>query len=54
VDHDAGDTVGGVVLFFAERAVLLVEELVDKLVYLFAEGVGGVLGLLEEEGRGVF
>jgi hypothetical protein len=50
VNHDAGYAVNGVIVFFAERTVVLIEELINEFVDLFAIEVRRVLGLLEEEG----
>lgn len=54
VDHNPWDVLTCIVILLAEEAFLLVEELVDELIYLFAIEIGWVLRLLEEEGRGVF
>ena len=53
VNHDAGNTVIGVVVFFAEWTVVLVKELACEFVDLFAIKVRRVLGLLEEKGGGI-
>ena len=53
VDHNSGNAIGCVVLFFAEGTTVLVEQFVDKFVDLFPVEVGRVFGLLEEEGGGV-
>ncbi len=50
VDHDAGEVAMRVVLLLAEGTPVLVQQLAHELVDFFAEEVGGVLGLLEEEG----
>lgn len=50
VNHDAGNTVSGVIMIFAERTVVLVEELVDELVDFLAVEVWRVFCLFEEEG----
>ena len=54
VDHDARNTVGCVITFFAERTVVLVEELVDELVDFLAIEIWRVFGLLEKEGSWIF
>ena len=53
VDHDARNTINGVIVIFAEGTVVLVEEFVDELVDFLAIEVWGVFCLLEEEGGGI-
>ena len=53
VNHDARDAIIGVILFFAERTVILIEELISEFVDFFAIEVRRVFGLFEEEGGGV-
>ena len=54
VYHDPGNVLIRIVVLLAEQALLLVEQLVDKLIYLFAIEIGRVLPLLEEESSRVF
>lgn len=53
MNHDTRDAIIGVILFFAERTVILIEELINEFVDFFAIEVRRVLGLLEEKGGGV-
>ena len=50
VNHDARYAVTGIIIFFAKGAVVLIEELINEFIDLFAIEVRRVLGLLEEEG----
>lgn len=54
VDHNPWNVFTRIVVLLAEQAFVLVEQLVDELIYLFAIEIGRVLRLLEEEGSGVF
>lgn len=54
MDHDPWNVLLGVVISFAKRAVVFVEQLAHELVYLFTIEIWRVLGLLEEEGSRVF
>lgn len=54
VYHNPWNVLTRIVVLLAEEAFVLVEQLVDELVYLFAIEIGRVLGLLEEKGSGVF
>jgi len=50
VDHNPRDVLARVVVLLTEQALLLVQQLVHELIYLFSVEVGRVLRLLEEEG----
>lgn len=50
VNHDPRNTISCVIIFFTERAVVLIEELVDELIDFFTIEIWWVLGLLEKEG----
>ena len=54
VNHDAWNTISGLIVFFAERTVVLIKKFSHELVNLFAIEVRWVLGLLEEECGRVF
>ena len=50
VNHDSGNEISCVILFFAEGAIVFVEEFVDELIDFVSEKVWRVLSLLEKEG----
>ena len=54
MDHYSRNAIGGVVALLAEGAIVLVQQFVDELIDFFAEGIGRVFGLLEEESCRVF
>ena len=49
MDHYSRNTVGGIIALLAERAIVLIQQLVDELVDFFAEGIRWIFSLLEEE-----
>jgi len=49
VNHDARDPITGVILFFAERAIVFVKKFVDEFIDFFAIEIRRILGLLEEK-----
>lgn len=54
MDHNSGNTIAGVIKFFAEGAVILVQQFIDEVIDFVAIQIRGILSLFEEESRWIF
>ena len=52
--HNSGNTIAGVIKFFAEGTVILVQKFIDEVIDFVAIQIRRILSLLEEESRWIF